>query len=64
MEQLADVAQLAETFGLPPETLRYWRHIGRGPRAYKIGRHIRYRPSEVEEWLRAQAVGSERPGAA
>ena len=26
---------------LPEGTLRYWRHLGCGPRSFKVGRHIR-----------------------
>jgi hypothetical protein len=26
---------------VPEGTLRYWRHLGTGPRSFKVGRHIR-----------------------
>jgi hypothetical protein len=35
--------QEACTFLRTPEgTLRYWRHLGSGPRSFKIGRQVRY----------------------
>jgi hypothetical protein len=34
-EAIAEYAQLART---SPETIRYWRHIGKGPRGFKVGR--------------------------
>ena len=27
---------------VPEGTLRYWRHLGCGPRSFKVGRHVRY----------------------
>lgn len=47
--------RLAEYLGIPVKTLYQWRHRGVGPRAIKVGRHLRYRPSDVERWLDAQA---------
>ncbi len=46
---------LAEHLGIPLRTLYNWRYEGKGPRAYKIGRHIRYDPLEVGAWLKEQA---------
>lgn len=33
------------------ETVRWWRKQGKGPRALKVGRHVRYRESDIEAWL-------------
>ena len=40
-------------------TLRYWRHLGTGPRSFKVGRHIRYWRSDLILWLTEQ---THRPG--
>jgi predicted DNA-binding transcriptional regulator AlpA len=32
-------------------TVRYWRHLGTGPRSFRVGRRVVYRRSEVEQWL-------------
>ena len=38
--------------GVPVGTLKRWRTERNGPVALHIGRHVRYRRSAVEEWLR------------
>ncbi|MGH3934866.1 MAG: helix-turn-helix transcriptional regulator [Pseudonocardiaceae bacterium] len=45
----AEFAELAHT---SPETIRYWRHIGRGPASFKLGRRVLYDRSEVLAWIR------------
>jgi excisionase family DNA binding protein len=52
---LANVDQVAEFLGVPVQTLYQWRYKGTGPRASKVGVHIRYRWSDVERWLDQQA---------
>ena len=54
-ERLMTLGDLSEMLGVPVATLYGWRHRGEGPKGYRIGRHVRYRRSAVEEWLRAQA---------
>jgi predicted DNA-binding transcriptional regulator AlpA len=48
---LITTAELAAFLSLPAKTLRDWRYTGVGPRALRIGRHVRYEPSEVRRWL-------------
>ncbi|MEH3033634.1 MAG: helix-turn-helix domain-containing protein [Aeromicrobium erythreum] len=51
-----EVAELART---KPETVRYWRHIRKGPASFKVGRRVLYARIDVEKWLedaRAAAV--------
>lgn len=43
--------KLAVVLGIPVQTLYAWHSRGEGPPAYKIGRHLRYRPDDVEAWL-------------
>lgn len=43
--------QVAEHLGVPLKTVYKWRSIGTGPRSMKIGKHLRYRPADVEGWL-------------
>lgn len=54
-ERLMSTQQLAELLGVPPTTLRQWRHKNTGPRGIRVGKHVRYRPSDVEEWLERNA---------
>lgn len=52
----AEVADLCRT---SPETVRYWRHIGRGPTSFKVGRRVLYDTQVVDAWLdEAQREGS------
>ena len=45
------LAEVAAELRVPAETLRKWRTQGTGPRAAKVGKHLRYRRSEVDRWL-------------
>ena len=49
--------QLAAYLGVPRSTLYTWRYRGGGPSAIRVGRHLRYRSSEVERWLDLQTHG-------
>jgi hypothetical protein len=49
--KLLTPAQVSEMTTVPEETLRWLRHKGCGPRAYKLGRRTVYREEDVELWL-------------
>lgn len=49
-ERLLTTEEVAEHFRTVPATVRYWRHIGKGPRSFKVGRRVLYRESDVEAW--------------
>lgn len=40
-------ADVATRFRTVPGTVRYWRHIGYGPKSVKVGRRVLYRAAEV-----------------
>lgn len=47
------VRQLADVLQVPVATVYRWRHLGEGPRGIRVsGRHVRFRRSDVEEFLR------------
>ncbi len=48
--------QVAEQLGLSVATLRAWRHRGKGPLYLRLGRSVRYLPSDVDDFVRASAV--------
>jgi hypothetical protein len=52
-EPLMTPAQVAELTSLSPNGLAQLRFTGRGPTFLKLGRQIRYRPADVQEWLDA-----------
>jgi len=41
---------------IPEGTLRYWRHLGAGPRSFKVGRHVRYWRADLVLWLSEQST--------
>lgn len=51
VEPLLTTRQVADRVGVSEATMRYWRHLGSGPVGYKIGRHVRYAPNDVDAWL-------------
>lgn len=57
-----NTVQAAEFLGVAENTLRYWRHFGRGPKSYNVGRTVRYDLDELKKWQdaqRANAVGDD-----
>ena len=49
--KLITADELGEALGVPKATLYAWRYRGEGPPSLKVGRHLRYRAADVEEWL-------------
>jgi predicted DNA-binding transcriptional regulator AlpA len=47
--------ELAARYEVSVETVRKWRATGYGPPAHKLGRHVRYRLSDVLRWEREHA---------
>lgn len=37
--------------GVPVKTLYKWRSMNYGPKGHRVGRFLRYRPTDVEAWL-------------
>jgi excisionase family DNA binding protein len=52
--------ELAALMRTSPETVRYWRHIGKGPASFKAGRKVLYKRSDVETWLSDLRTGEMR----
>lgn len=52
---LATPEEVSTYLGVPVPTLHQWRYKGTGPKASKVGRHLRYRWADVERWLDDQA---------
>ncbi len=46
--------ELSAEIKVPVTTLYQWHYQGIGPKVHKIGKHLRYRRSDKEEWLAAQ----------
>lgn len=50
-ERLLAPDDVAAFLGVPVTTLYQWRYKGTGPRGLRVGRHLRYRQSDVDAWL-------------
>lgn len=53
-DPLWTVQDVATYLGVAVQTIYDWRLKGAGPPAFKVGRHLRYRESDVMEWLDKQ----------
>jgi len=51
MRNLWSPKQVAEYLGVPVQTIYQWRTRGYGPPGTRIGKHVRYRPADVEAWV-------------
>lgn len=49
-----DSDQAAEYLGLKRTTLEAWRCRGGGPRFAKLGRAVRYRKSDLDDWIESR----------
>jgi excisionase family DNA binding protein len=43
--------EVAEITRTPAETVRYWRHVGKGPKSFKLGRRVLYAAEDVETFI-------------
>lgn len=55
--RLLSTDEVARLLVVPVTTLYTWRYKGTGPKAYKVGKHLRYRLGDVLEWLEDNALG-------
>jgi predicted DNA-binding transcriptional regulator AlpA len=55
-DDLLSTDELSGKLGIPTATLRNWRYLGQGPSYVHLGRLVRYRPSDVNQWLENQLV--------
>jgi len=60
LEPLMDVAELASYLGLPVSTVYDWRVHGKGPAAYRFGKHLKFAVSDVRAWMAEQREASDR----
>ena len=56
---LGKPAEVAGYLEIPEHTLAQWRRRGIGPQFRRVGRHVRYRWSDVDLWIDAQPGGGD-----
>lgn len=54
LDRLLTVQELADYLGVPVATIYAWRYRHEGPPGFRVGRHVRFRQSDIEEWLNNQ----------
>ncbi|MDH6138430.1 excisionase family DNA binding protein [Kitasatospora sp. GP30] len=61
-DRLWTLKELAEFLGVPTQSIYQMNWKGTGPRSFKVGRHRRYDPRDVQQWLetRSSDAGSAR----
>lgn len=57
--ELMTLDEVAATLRINRKTLLNWRPLGVGPRGFRVGKAVRYRRSEVDQWLAAQESGGD-----
>ncbi|HEY7583071.1 MAG TPA: helix-turn-helix domain-containing protein [Acidimicrobiia bacterium] len=53
-DRLLSVTELADYLGVPVTTLYQWRYRREGPPGFRVGRHIRYRWQDIQDWIEGQ----------
>lgn len=55
VDALLGPPELTAILGVPLSTIYKWNAAGTGPRFFKVGRHVRWRRSDVDAWLERNA---------
>lgn len=50
VHDLWDANRVAAYLSVPKQTLYAWRHSGKGPKGFRVGKHLRWRARSVVEW--------------
>ncbi len=50
-DRLLTAEDLANFLDVPIKTLYAWRYRGEGPVGFRVGKHVRYRWTDVERWI-------------
>jgi excisionase family DNA binding protein len=53
-------SETAGYLNVPVRTVAQWAYQGTGPKFYRLGKHARYRPEDVEAWLEKHAEWADR----
>lgn len=48
--------EVAHFLCVPVATVYAWRKHRQGPKAYRIGKHLRFKPEDVTAWLEQQSA--------
>ena len=51
LEPLLTTQDLADFLHVPIATIYAWRYRRQGPPGFRVGRHLRYRWADIQQWL-------------
>jgi excisionase family DNA binding protein len=51
LDPLLSAQELADYLEVPLATLYAWRYRGDGPPGFRAGKHLRYRKSDIDQWI-------------
>lgn len=60
VDRLLTVEDLAYYLDVPVATIYAWRYRRQGPAGFRVGRHLRFRRRDVEQWITEQLAESSR----
>lgn len=49
-QELWDIDQVANYLGVPKQTIYAWRSEGKGPKGFRVGKHLRWHAPTVITW--------------
>lgn len=49
--ELLSIKELSELLRVPVPTIYRWRSTGDGPKAIRVGRHLRFAIADILDWL-------------
>lgn len=55
-DHLMTTGEVAAYLTVPVNTIYQWRTRGVGPRAARVGRHLRWRKADVDRWVDQQTT--------
>jgi excisionase family DNA binding protein len=58
LDPLLSAQQLADYLQVPIATIYAWRHRHQGPPGFRVGKHLRFRWADVQDWIGANSTGS------
>lgn len=60
MEKFLTRPEAADVLAVPARTLAAWAYTGKGPAYVRVGKHVRYRLSDLEAWTQRQRRDPEK----
>ena len=61
LDRLLSPQDFAAYLDVPVKTVYGWRHRRQGPPGFRVGRHLRFRWSDVEGWIDDRIAQTRHP---